>query len=71
MSPRRSRPLLIAPLIPAWAILGLFAVDPLHGTAYFLPFVVFWSLLGFALFGYIARKAIGARQATKKVRRTQ
>ena len=60
----------IAPLIPAWAILGLFAVDPLHGTAYFLPFTVFWSLLGFALFGYILRQVLEARQASKKLRRT-
>ena len=62
MSGRRSRPFLIAPLIPGWAILGFFGVEQTHGSAYFLTFAVLWSGLGLALFGYILRQALAARR---------
>ncbi len=62
MAARRSKPLLIAPLIPAWAILGIFASESLHGTRYFVPFLALWSVLLVVLFGYILRQAIVARR---------
>ena len=62
MSGLRSRPLLIAPLIPAWAILCFFGAEQMHGTAYFLAFAMLWSALGLALFGYIVRQAIAAKR---------
>ena len=62
----RSRPLLIAPLIPGWAVLGFFGVEQLHGTTPFLPFVVLWSALGLALFGYILRETIAAKRRTPR-----
>lgn len=62
----RSRPLLIAPLIPGWAILGFFGVEQMHDTIFLLPFAVFWSVLGLGLFGYILRQAIAAKR--KQVR---
>lgn len=58
----RSRPLLIAPLIPGWAVLGFFGVEQIHGTAWFVPFIVLWSVLGFTLFSYVLRQAIAAKR---------
>ena len=66
MSRRRSRPLLIAPLIPGWAILGFFGVEQTQGRAYFLPFAVLWSALGFVLFGYILRETIAAKRRSPR-----
>lgn len=62
MNGLRSRPLLMAPLIPGWAILGFLGIERTQGSAYFLPFAVLWSVLGFALFGYILRQAIAAKR---------
>ena len=62
MNGLRSRPLLIAPLIPGWAVLGFFGVERMHGTVYWLPFAVLWSAVGLAFFGYILRQAIAAKR---------
>ena len=62
MKGMRSKPLLIAPLIPGWAILGFLGVEQMHGTVYFVPFAVLWSALGLLLFGYIFRQAIAAKR---------
>ncbi|MGI4828625.1 MAG: hypothetical protein ACRYFU_10620 [Janthinobacterium lividum] len=58
----RSRPLLIAPLIPLWGILGLIATERLHGSPFMAPFVVLWTLLLAALFAYVASQAMRARR---------
>lgn len=66
--PRRSKPLVIAPLIPLLGIGGFVGVDQLQHTRYLVPFVVVWCL-GFAgLFVYIAARTLEARRL-RSVRR--
>ena len=60
--PRRSRPLVIAPLIPLLGIVGFFGVDQLQHTRYLAPFVVVWCLIFAALFVYIAARTLEARR---------
>ena len=62
MAGRRSKPLLIAPLIPAWAILGIFGSDALRGARFLIPFVILWTILGSVLFVYILRRLLAARR---------
>ena len=61
----RSRPLLLASLVPLWAILGIYATDTFHGTRFLVPFVVLWALLATAFFGYVFRQALAARSARR------
>jgi prepilin signal peptidase PulO-like enzyme (type II secretory pathway) len=61
--PRRSKPLVIAPLIPLLGIVGFFGVDRLEHTHYFAPFIVIWCMLFAALFVYIASRTLEARRA--------
>ena len=68
MSPRRSKPLLIAPLIPAWAVVGFFVSEWLRGTRLYLPFVVAWGLLAFCFAGYILRQALEARRTQTRAK---
>jgi prepilin signal peptidase PulO-like enzyme (type II secretory pathway) len=60
--PRRSKALVIAPLIPLLGIIGFFGVDRLQHTRYLVPFVVVWCMLFAALFVYIAARAVEARR---------
>ena len=62
MIPRRSKPLVIAPLIPLLGIVGFVGVDRLHHTPYLVPFVVVWCMLFAALFIYIAVRTLEARR---------
>ena len=48
--PRRSRPLLIAPLIPLLGIVGIYGLDQLHGSRFLSAFVVVWCILLAGLF---------------------
>jgi len=59
---RRSKPLVIAPLIPLLGIVGLFGVEQLQHTRYLAAFVVVWVLLFAGLFVYIAIKTLEARR---------
>lgn len=60
--PLRSKPLVIAPLIPLLGIIGFFGIDRLQHTRYLAPFVIVWCMLFAALFIYIAARAIEARR---------
>jgi prepilin signal peptidase PulO-like enzyme (type II secretory pathway) len=60
--PRRSKALLIAPLIPLLGIAGFIGVDRLQHTSYLVPFVVVWCMLFAALFIYIASRTLEARR---------
>ena len=60
--PRRSKALLIAPLIPLLGIVGFFGVDQFQHTRYLVPFVVAWCMLFAALFIYIANRTLQARR---------
>lgn len=62
---RRSKPLLIAPLIPFLGILGIFGIDQLHGTRYLSAFVIVWCMLLAALFTYVLSRALEARRVRK------
>ena len=59
---RRSKPLVIAPLIPLLGIAGFIGVDQLQHTRYLVAFVVVWSVLFAGLFVYIASRAMVARR---------
>lgn len=61
--PRRSKPLVIAPLIPLLGIAGFLGVDQLQHTRYLIAFVVVWCMLFAALFIYIASRTLTARRA--------
>ena len=60
--PRRSKALMIAPLIPLLGIIGFFGVDRLQHTRYLTLFVVVWCLLFAALFIYIATRTLEAKR---------
>ena len=60
--PRRSKPLMIAPLVPLLGIVGLFGVERFHGTRLLPAFVVTWFLLLAGLFGYVLQQVVRARQ---------
>ena len=60
--PRRSKPLLIAPLIPLLGIVGLFGVERFHGTRLLPAFVVTWALLLAGMFSYVLQQLVRARQ---------
>lgn len=64
--PRRSRPLLIAPLIPLLGIVGIFGVDQFHGTRFLSAFVVVWCVLFAALFAHVLTRALEARRARRQ-----
>lgn len=59
---RRSKPLVIAPMIPLLGIIGFIGVDQLHHTRFLVPFVVVWCMLFAALFLYIALRMLEARR---------
>ena len=60
---RRSKPLTIAPLIPVLGLAGILGVDRLHGTPYFVPFVITWCFLLAALFVYVFSRMMEAKRA--------
>jgi prepilin signal peptidase PulO-like enzyme (type II secretory pathway) len=59
---RRSKPLVIAPLIPLLGIVGFIGVDRLQHTRYLVAFVVMWCLAFVGLFVYIAARTLEARR---------
>ncbi len=64
--PRRSRPLLIAPLIPLLGIVGIYGLDQLHGTRYLTAFIIIWCVLLAGLFAYVLTKMLEARKSRKR-----
>lgn len=64
--PRRSKALVVAPLIPLLGIIGFFGVDRLQHTRFLVPFVVVWCLLFAVLFIYIAARALEARRLRER-----
>lgn len=60
--PRRSKALVIAPLIPILATIGLFGVNRFQHTRYLAAFVVVWCVLFAALFIYIVMRTLEARR---------
>lgn len=63
---RRSKPLVIAPLIPLLGIIGFFGVDRLQHTRYLVPFVIVWCMLFAALFVYIGSRTLAARRVRER-----
>ena len=61
--PRRIKPLMIAPLIPLLAIIGIFGVEQLHGSRFLTAFVVIWCAALAGLFAYALEKALEARRS--------
>lgn len=62
MSGLRSKPLLIAPVVPMWGIVAFFGAEQLHGTRYMMPFVFVMALAIVGLFAYVAKQAMRARR---------
>lgn len=59
---RRSKPMVIAPLIPLLGIVGFVGVDKLQHTRFLAPFVTVWCMLFAALFIYVASRTLAARR---------
>ena len=59
---RRSKALVVAPMIPLLGILGFVGVDQLQRTRYLAPFVVVWCMLFGALLVYLASRTLQARR---------
>ena len=66
--PRRSKPLLIAPFIPAMGLLGILGLDRFHGTRYVHAVVGVWCAVMLALTVYVIRQALSARRLQKGTR---
>lgn len=66
---RRIRPMMIAPLIPIWGLLGFLGVEHLGGTHWFAPFLLLMGGLFVLLFGFVARQAISARRLRRATRK--
>jgi hypothetical protein len=62
---RRSRPMLIAPLIPLLGIVGIFGIDQFHGTRFLSAFVTVWCVLLAGLFSYVLVRVLDARRARR------
>jgi hypothetical protein len=62
MMARRSKAMMVAPLIPLLGIVGFFGVNELQHTRYLAAFVIVWCMLFAALFVYIASRALAARR---------
>ena len=63
---KRSKPLLVAPLIPLLGIVGFFGIDRLVHTRYLTAFVVIWVVLFAGLFVWIASQTLAARRARER-----
>jgi len=64
--PRRSKALVIAPLIPLLGIVGFIGVNQLEHTRYLVLFVVVWCVLFAALFVYIASRTLQAHRVRRR-----
>ena len=62
MAALRSKPLLVAPLIPLWGVSAFLGVEKLQGTRYLAAFVIVMVLLLSTLFTYVANQALQARR---------
>ena len=60
--PRRSKALVIAPLIPLLGAVGVIGVDRLQHTRYLVAFVVVWCMLFAPLLFYIASRTLEAKR---------
>ena len=67
--PRRTRPLLIAPMIPLWGVVAFFGVEQLDRTRWLKPFVVLMFVLLAALFAHVAHNTLEARRRRNERRR--
>ncbi len=63
---RRSKPLLIAPLIPLLSFLGILGLDQMHGSRYLPLVVIVWCLLMPRLRPTLSRRR-SVRVACRKV----
>jgi hypothetical protein len=59
---RRSKPLLIAPLIPLLALIGVLGIEKFHGTRYLADFVVCWCGANGLFVIYVVRKMREAKR---------
>lgn len=57
--------MLIAPMIPFLAILGIFGIDQFHGTRFLSAFVMIWCVLLAGLFSYVLVRVLEARRARR------
>ena len=60
--PRRSKPLLLAPLIPLLGIVGLYGIEYFHGTRLLPAFVLTWVLLMAAFCAFVVKNMLEARK---------
>lgn len=65
---RRSKPLLIAPLVPLLSFAGILGLDQFRGSRYLHVFVILWCAAMAALTVYVIRQAMAARRLQKGAR---
>ena len=63
---KRSKPLVIAPLVPLLGIIGIFGVDRLAHTRYLTAFVVIWVVVFAGFFVWVASQTLAARRARER-----
>ena len=66
--PHRTKPMLIAPLVPRKGFLGILGLDRFHGTRYVHAVVAAWCAAMLALTVYVGRQALLARRLGKGAR---
>ncbi len=66
--PLRTKPMLVAPLIPVMGFLGILGLDEFHGTRYMHAVIALWCAAMLALTIYVIKQARQARRLQKGAR---
>ncbi len=66
--PRRTKPMLIAPLIPMMGFLGILGLDEFHGTRWAHAVIGAWCVVMLGLTVYVVRQMMQARRLQKGTR---
>ena len=69
MAVRRSKPIMIAPLIPLWGVIAFVGLQQFAGTRYLVPFLILMAMLFVALFSYVATHVVKTRRARNLARK--
>lgn len=67
--PSRSKPMMLAPLIPLWGVLAFAGLQQFAGTRFLVLFLVVMGIVFVALFSYVAAQVVKTRRARNLARK--